>query len=139
MQRIRCEGLGNGVGEGVGEKRRGRRENERRAQNGVFEGKGTLGEEREKWKLQFVLDEREGFGVLDGFRGEFGSLEITKEGNVYGDEVVCGGVVVDVEGLQDLTGLVVVAEQDGGHFVHLPRDSDGMIESTQQEGLITSD
>ena len=139
MQRIGSQGLGNGVGEGVGEKRRGRRENERGAQNGVFEGKGTLGEEREKWKLQFVLDEREGFGVLDGFRGEFGSLEIRLEGNVYGDEVVCGGVVVDVEGLQDLAGLVVVAEQDGGHFVHLPRDSDGMIESTQQERLITSD
>ena len=134
MQRIRCEGLGNGVGKGVGEKRRGRG-----AQNGVFEGKGALGERREKWKLQFVLDEREGFGVLDGFRGEFGSLEIRLEGNVYGDEVVCGGVVVDVEGLQDLAGLVVVAEQDGGHFVHLPRDSDGMIESTQQERLITSD
>lgn len=139
MQRIGRQGLGNGVGEGMGEKRRRRRENERGAQNGVFEGKGTLGEWREKWKLQFALDEREGFGVLDGFRGESGSLEMIMEGNVYGGEIVCGRVVVDVEGLQDLAGLVVVAEQDGGHFVHLPRDSDGMIESTQQEGLITSD
>lgn len=63
--------------------------------------------------LKFVLDESEGFGVMNCFWGEFGKLESSREGRMYRSEHACGHVVVNVEGLQNLAGFIIVAEQNG--------------------------
>ena len=63
--------------------------------------------------LKFVLDEREGFGVVNCFWSELGELEMSRQGRMYGSENACGHVVVNVEGLQNLAGFIIVAEQNG--------------------------